>query len=449
MGEVASKDQAEHIDFGIGSDHKTILTPEQVITSGTRVIRLNVQLSDSKRCSRTVVGGFGRLMADRSLVPSVLDQTALMGVISRPASAMAQDLLGWWQINGRCDPVQKPWMVTRAGRWPTVTDELDPYSIWIAEVMLQQTQLQVVLPYWRRWMEVFPTVDALASASLEHVRLQWQGLGYYSRARRLHAAAQRLAQGTWPRDLDSWMGLPGIGRTTAGSILSSAFNAPFAILDGNVKRVLARLHAHPRLPARDQVLFWQWSEALLDSARPRDFNQALMDLGATVCTPRNPDCDRCPWMSSCAAYASGDPTRWPMTDGSKPLPFQQIGVGVVLNAQGLVLIDQRMEEGLLGGMWEFPGGKQEPGESIETCIKRELMEELGIVVSVGEELITVDHAYSHKKLRFVVHLCAWVSGDPQPLASQQVRWVAPDQLNTFAFPAANTRMIEALLRSIN
>ena len=361
---------------------------------------------------------------------------------------MAHDLLGWWEINGRRDPVQKPWMVTRAGRWPTVTDELDPYGIWIAEVMLQQTQLQVVLPYWQRWMEVFPTVDALAAVSLEQVRLQWQGLGYYSRARRLYAAAQRLAQGTWPRDLDSWMGLPGIGRTTAGSILSSAFNAPFAILDGNVKRVLARLHGHPRPPARDQVLFWQWSEALLDSARPRDFNQALMDLGATVCTPRNPECDRCPWMSRCAAYASGDPTRWPMTDGSKPLLFQQIGVGVVLNAQGLVLIDQRMEEGLLGGMWEFPGGKQEPGESIETCIKRELMEELGIVVSVGEELITVDHAYSHKKLRFVVHLCAWVSGDPQPLVSQQVRWVAPDQLKTFAFPAANTRMIEALLRSI-
>ena len=205
MGELASKDQAEHIDFGIGSAQKTTFTPAQVITAGTRVIRLNVQVSDSKRCSRTLVRGFGRLMADRSLVPSVLDQTALMGVISRPASAMAQDLLGWWQINGRCDPVQKPWMVTRAGRWPTVTEELNPYGIWIAEVMLQQTQLQVVLPYWWRWMEVFPTVDALASASLEHVRLQWQGLGYYSRARRLHAAAQRLAQGTWPRDLDSWM----------------------------------------------------------------------------------------------------------------------------------------------------------------------------------------------------------------------------------------------------
>ena len=369
--------------------------------------------------------------------------------LSALAPELSQSLLAWWEIHGRKDPALKPWMFTKDGRWPEPHEHLNVLECWIAEVMLQQTQLKVVLPYWQGWMEVFPTVDALAAASLEQVRLQWQGLGYYSRARRLHAAAQRLAQGPWPRDLDSWMGLPGIGRTTAGSILSSGFNAPLAILDGNVKRVLARLHAHPRPPAREQVLFWQWSEVLLDPARPRDFNQALMDLGATVCTPRNPDCDRCPWMSSCAAYASGDPTRWPMTDGSKPLPFQQIGVGVVLNAQGLVLIDQRMEEGLLGGMWEFPGGKQESGESIETCIKRELMEELGIVVSVGEELITVDHAYSHKKLRFVVHLCAWVSGDPQPLASQQVRWVAPDQLNTFAFPAANTRMIEALLRSIN
>ena len=388
-------------------------------------------------------------MTDRSLVNSSSDQTAFMGVISRSVPAMAQDLLGWWQINGRCDPAQKPWMVTRAGRWPTVNDDLDLYGIWIAEVMLQQTQLQLVLPYWQRWMEVFPTVDALAEASLEHVRLQWQGLGYYSRARRLHAAAQSLSQGPWPRDLDRWMGLPGIGRTTAGSILSSAFNAPFAILDGNVKRVLARLHAHPRPPARDQVLFWQWSEALLDPARPRDFNQALMDLGATVCTPRHPDCGRCPWQSCCAAYAASDPTRWPMTDAPKPLPFQVIGVGVVFNADGHVLIDQRLEEGLLGGLWEFPGGKQEPGESIEVCIERELKEELGIVISVGKELITLDHAYSHKKLRFVVHLCAWVSGDPQPLASQQVRWVSPDQLDTFAFPAANTKMIEALLRSIN
>ena len=245
------------------------------------------------------------------------------------------------------------------------------------------------------------------------------------------------------------MALPGIGRTTAGGILSSALNAPTPILDGNIKRVLARLMAHPHPPTRDQALFWDWSEALLDSERPRDVNQALMDLGATVCTPRRPGCSRCPWSDECAAYASGDPTRWPVSDARKSLPFQVIGVGVVLNAAGEVLIDQRLEEGLLGGMWEFPGGKQEPGESIEACIARELQEELGIEVTVGEELISVDHSYSHKKLRFVVHFCTWVSGDPQPLASQKVRWVKPAELKDFPFPAANARIIEELLRVLH
>jgi len=358
------------------------------------------------------------------------------------AVTLSTALLVWWERHGRGEI---PWKLLPSGMSPALTQDLNPYGIWIAEVMLQQTQLAVVLPYWERWMAAFPTVDALAAASLEEVRLQWQGLGYYSRVRRLHEAAQRLVGGPWPRSLEEWMALPGIGRTTAGSILSCAFNAPSPILDGNVKRVLARLTAHPRPPARDDALFWSWSEALLDPSRPRDTNQALMDLGATLCTPRQPDCHRCPWQSHCAAYASGDPCRWPVTDAPKPLPFQVIGVGVVLNTGGEVLIDQRLEEGLLGGMWEFPGGKQEKDETIETCIARELKEELGIVVTVREELITVDHAYSHKKLRFVVHLCDWESGEPQPLASQQVRWVRPEDLGNYAFPAANAKIISALL----
>ena len=365
---------------------------------------------------------------------------------SAPATAAA--LLGWWETNGRRDRAQKPWMFTPVGCWPTAAEDLDPYGIWIAEVMLQQTQLAVALPYWERWMAAFPTLEALADASLDQVRLQWQGLGYYSRARRLHQAAQILVGRPWPRTLEGWLDLPGIGRTTAGSILSSAFNAPLPILDGNVKRVLARLTAHPRPPARDEAHFWRWSEALLDAVRPRDTNQALMDLGATLCTPRSPSCERCPWRLHCAAYASGDPCRWPVTDAPKPLPFQVIGVGVVLNEAGEVLIDQRLEGGLLGGMWEFPGGKQEEGETIEACISRELREELAIEVMVCELLISVDHAYSHKKLRFVVHLCSWLSGEPQPLASQQVRWVRPDQLNDYPFPAANARIIEALLGNL-
>ena len=354
-------------------------------------------------------------------------------------------LLSWWQVQGRRDPVQKPWMFTADGRWPAPDEGLNPYPIHVAEVMLQQTQLAVVRPYWQRWMQAFPTLEALAAASLEQVRLQWQGLGYYSRARRLHEAAQQLVDHAWPRELEGWMALPGIGRTTAGSIVSSAFNAPEPILDGNVKRVLARLLAHPHPPARNTALFGRGWVSLLDHQRPRGFNPAVVDLGAQGCTPRQPACAACPWRGECAAYAAGDPRRWPVTETPKPLPHQVIGVGVVLNAAGEVLIDQRLEEGLLGGMWEFPGGKQEAGETIGACIDRELMEELGITVQVGEELITVDHAYSHKKLRFVVHLCTWVSGDPQPLASQQVRWVRPESLNNYPFPAANARIIAALL----
>ena len=366
-------------------------------------------------------------------------------------------LLSWWEVNGRRDPEQKPWMFTADRTWPQPDDVLSPFGIWIAEVMLQQTQLQVVLPYWERWMEAFPTLERLAEAREHDVLLLWQGLGYYSRARRLLAGAKQLmgqiapassmTLSAWPMDLDCWLLLPGIGRTTAGGILSSAFNSPLAILDGNVRRVLARLQAHPKPPARDQALCWQWSEALVAAApgRARDLNQALMDLGATVCTPRSPNCGCCPWQMHCAAYAAGDVERYPVKDTPRAVPFQVIGVGVVLNSAGEVLIDQRRNEGLLGGLWEFPGGKQEPGEAIVDTIARELQEELAIEVSVGNELISLDHAYSHKKLRFVVHLCQWISGEPQPLASQQVRWVRPESLVDYPFPAANAKIIAALL----
>jgi len=367
--------------------------------------------------------------------------------------ALRRSLLAWWQLHGRH---AIPWKLNRAGSLPAEREPLDPYGIWIAEVMLQQTQLAVVLPYWHRWMAALPDLHALAAAVEQEVLLLWQGLGYYSRARRLHQGARLLRErpeagggDPWPRDLDGWQALPGIGRSTAASILSSAFDQPAALLDGNALRVLARLTAHPLPPRRTLAGFWRLSESLLDQRRPRVFNQALMDLGATVCTPRAPACGACPWSRSCAAYAAGDPARYPVKDQPRPVPFQVIGVGVVLDGSGQVLIDQRLQEGLLGGLWEFPGGKQEPGEPIEATIRRELQEELAIEVEVGEELVVVDHAYSHKRLRFVVHLCHWLSGEPRPLASQQVRWVMPADLDTYPFPAANARIIEALRRRLH
>jgi A/G-specific adenine glycosylase len=423
---------------------------------------------------------------------------AVLASLTATAPQLRWLLLSWWGDHGRHTI---PWKLRPDGGAPADGEELDPYGVFVAEVMLQQTQLAVVLPYWRRWMEALPHLPALAAAEERELLLLWQGLGYYSRARRLQQGARVLqalpaavAEGRsspsaasgpaggslslvpaeptaaapsgspapdlppprawsraggdppdpWPRDLEGWLALPGIGRSTAGSILSSAFDLPYAILDGNVKRVLARLTACPRPPAREINGFWLLSELLLDPQRPRAFNQALMDLGATICTPRNPGCGVCPWQGHCAAYAAGDLATYPVKDAPRPLPFQVIGVGVVLNEAGEVLIDQRLNEGLLGGLWEFPGGKQEPGEAIAATIARELMEELAITVEVGEELIVLEHAYSHKRLRFVVHLCRWVSGAPQALASQQVCWVDPAELDAYPFPAANARIIAAL-----
>ena len=371
-------------------------------------------------------------------------------MIQHDLPALRQSLLAWWRAHGRRQPEQKPWMFAGGGRFPDPTEPLPALGVWIAEVMLQQTQLQVVLPYWRRWMAALPSLEALAATEEHDVLLLWQGLGYYSRARRLHQGARQLLQASvsgadpWPRSLEGWLALPGIGRSTAGGILSSAFDLPFAILDGNVKRVLARLIASPRPPAKELQALWRLSEQVLDPQRPREFNQALMDLGATVCTPRNPSCGACPWQGACAAYASGHPADYPVKKAPRELPFQVIGVGVVFNQVGEVLIDQRLNEGLLGGLWEFPGGKQEPGEAIEATIARELREELAIEVAVDQELISLEHAYSHKRLRFVVHLCRWLSGEPQPLACQQWRWVPPSQLGDYPFPAANARIIEAL-----
>lgn len=244
------------------------------------------------------------------------------------------------------------------------------------------------------------------------------------------------------------MDLPGVGRNTAASIISSAFDTPAGLLDGNVKRVLGRLIANPK-PEKDCISkLWALSDLLIDRQHPRQFNQALMDLGALVCTPGRPNCCQCPWNAYCLAYSSRQPQNFPVKVDRRFLSMQIIGVGVVFNSLGEVLIDQRLEKGLLGGMWEFPGGKQEPDEDIQETIVRELREELAIEVEVGKLLIALEHSYSHKKLRFVVHLCRWVSGEPKSMESQQFRWVKPNQLDEYPFPAANSKMISALKKHL-
>ncbi len=360
-------------------------------------------------------------------------------------------LLEWFYDNGRH---WIPWKLKIDGSIPKSGESISPYGIWIAEVMLQQTQLKVVVPYWERWMRTFPIVTDLADADLQTVLLLWQGLGYYSRAKRIHQSSKLLVEfigknnsedpSSWPVDLEMWLSLPGIGRTTAGSIISSAFDISEPILDGNVKRIFSRLFASNKTPTKDERKLWEYSYSLISTLSPRDFNQALMDLGAIICTPKKPNCSSCPLQNFCVAHSKYDPNDFPRKEMTKKKVLQEIGIGLVFNKKGELLIDQRLESSSMGGMWEFPGGKKTPDESIQETIVRELKEEIGIVVKVGAKLLSFEHAYTHKKLHFTVHFCDWIFGEPKPLASKQLLWVSPEKLIDFPFPAANTKIIAEL-----
>ena len=352
-----------------------------------------------------------------------------------PIVELRRSLVTWYAEAGR----DLPWRRQR-----------HPYPIWVSEIMLQQTQVKTVIPYYHRWFTVFPDIQHLADADLQQVLKVWQGLGYYARARNLHRASQQIVRchgGNFPETWEDVLALPGIGRTTAGGILSAAFNRPLAILDGNAKRILARLTLLPVPPAKALKPLWQLSEALLDPQRPRDFNQALMDLGATVCTHQNPACDRCPWASRCQAYNTGKQLEWPVRETPSPLPHKSIGVAVIWNDRGEILIDKRPQEGLLGGLWEFPGGKIEAGETVEQCIQREIKEELGIEIAVGDRLITINHAYSHFRVTLHVYHCRHLQGIPQPIECDEIRWVTLDEIDRFPFPKANIQIIESLRQS--
>jgi A/G-specific adenine glycosylase len=352
-----------------------------------------------------------------------------------PIEELRRSLLLWYAHQGR----DLPWRNTS-----------DPYAIWVSEIMLQQTQVKTVLPYYKRWLERFPTIASLAETEQEAVLMLWQGLGYYARARNLHKAAQTVVSdygGAFPDQMEAALKLPGIGRTTAGGIFSLAFGQAWPILDGNVKRVLTRL-AGLCVPPKNALSFlWKGSEFLLDPENPKAFNQALMDLGATICTPKQPVCLLCPWSKFCQAHRLNLQLVIPMSASRDPIPHKLIGVAVIWNEQGQILIDKRPQSGLLGGLWEFPGGKLEHNETLAECVVREIQEELGIEVAVLEHFMTLEHAYTHFKVTLSVHHCRHVSGEPQPIECDEVKWVTLEELDQYPFPTANQKIIAALRQS--
>jgi A/G-specific adenine glycosylase len=343
-------------------------------------------------------------------------------------------LLAWYAEHRR----DLPWRRTH-----------NPYRIWVAEVMLQQTRVETAVPYYLRFLARFPTVEALAAAPLDDVLKRWEGLGYYARARNLHAAARIIAvdhDGKLPQMEKELLALPGIGPYTAGAILSIAFGQDAPALDGNARRVLSRLFAVAEDATREagRRRLRTLALALLPPGRAADFNQALMDLGATVCTPRAPACDLCPLASDCRAYRLGREEEFPARRPRRRVPHHDVTAGVVWNGEDRFLIAQRPLDGMLGGLWEFPGGKCEPGETLPDCLRRELAEELGIEVIVGPQVAKVQHAYTHFRITLHAFHCRIVSGRPRALGCADWRWIALSDVPRFAFPAADHRVIAAL-----
>ncbi|REL33231.1 A/G-specific adenine glycosylase [Rhodohalobacter sp. SW132] len=343
-------------------------------------------------------------------------------------------MLDWYSLAKR----EMPWRNTS-----------DPYRIWISEIMLQQTRVDTVIPYYRRFTDAFPTVYELASADQQTVLKLWEGLGYYSRARNMHHAAKDVVNrldGNFPDNYNDLLKLKGIGPYTAAAISSIAFNEQQAVVDGNVIRVMSRYFGIRDDVRRSAVKkeIQELADQIIPKNQPGDFNQAVMELGATVCTPKNPACDACPLSTGCVAYNSAQTESIPYKSPAKKVPHHQIGVGIITDSNQNLLIALRPDDAMLGGLWEFPGGKQKNGESIEKTVQRELKEELGVEVRVNRKLMKLKHAYSHFKITLHAYWCTIEDGDPAPNSSTELKWVSPDEISKYPFPKANTVLIEKL-----
>ena len=328
---------------------------------------------------------------------------------------LSDNLLAWYAEHGR----DLPWRRTR-----------DPYAIWVSEIMLQQTRVETVLPYYLRFMDQYPTVESLAGARLEEVLKLWEGLGYYARARNLHQASRIVSDrfgGELPRSEKELAALPGIGRYTADALGAIVFHRDALALEANLRRVLTRLfelHIDPRRPEGERELR-QRGMAILPKGRASEFNQALMDLGARICTPRSPACETCPLASDCLALQHGTQEQLPIRQPRGPLPLRQAVAAVVREGDNL-LISRRPENGLLGGLWGFPSGYKEQGESNQAALRRVVKEQLGLEIEVELRLPPLAHAYTHFRVDLQPFTCKVRSSDLRE--REDVRWVKLHEL---------------------
>jgi A/G-specific adenine glycosylase len=339
-------------------------------------------------------------------------------------------LQAWYRLNHR----KLPWR-----------ENHNPYHIWISEVMLQQTQVKTVVPYFLNFISRFPALKDFAGADLQAVLKMWEGLGYYARARNFHKAANIVIKdmdGIIPDSFEAFIKLPGVGEYIGAAVQSIAFGGVFAVVDGNVKRVLARLHcvAAPVNKPGSHRTFKALADLHLDEKNPGEFNQAMMELGALICSPKNPGCPSCPVSEFCRAYLSGAVNKFPTRIEARKVPTFHIAAGII-QINGKFLITRRKLDGLLGGLWEFPGGKVEGNEDASSACIREIKEETGIIVEIHSHLTTIRHAYTHFKIKMDIFYCRYISGRVRLKGPIDYHWIRLKDIDRFAFPKANLKFI--------
>lgn len=353
---------------------------------------------------------------------------------SSGTKAARKALLAWYDTNRR----DLPWRRTR-----------DPYAIWVSEAMLQQTRVETVVPYYERFLARFPDVASLADAEVESVYELWAGLGYYSRARNLKAAAEKIRRefgGALPPDAEALRTLPGIGRYTAGAIASIAFDRPEPVVDGNVERVLARrLGIRRAIPSRDvSKRIWDEAARLAAGPRPGDLNQALMELGATVCLPRVPRCGECPWRRGCDARAAGDAESLPRkAPRARQKPIR--AAAALLLRGGRALVVRRVAGSLLGGFFELPGVELERGEELLEVLPTRLRERLGVRVDGLEGAGAFTHVFTHRRLRLHLFRGCCDAGRIRLRGYDRHRWVSVSALDSLPSSTLTRRAIDALV----
>ncbi len=346
-----------------------------------------------------------------------------------PPDDYAERLLAWYGRSGR----ELPWRNTR-----------DPYRIWLSEIMLQQTTVAAVIEYYQRFLATFPTLEALAEAPLEQVIDLWAGLGYYSRARNLHAAARLVVEqfdGCFPEEPERLQQLPGVGRSTAGAIAALAFDRPAPILDGNVRRVLCRLFAlqEPPRSTKAEKQLWHWAEVLTPADDVHNYTQAIMDLGATVCLPRQPLCDQCPFVALCQAHELGLEQELPLKQPGKKIPTR-FEIALLIAHNDRYLARRRLAEGFLGGLWEFPSislaAGEDPGEKLSL-----LLTDFGLS-GPGTALGSIEHVYSHFRLQSDIY--HFQIDDLSVVAEGGNSWFPLDELKNMAFHGAHKKVLGKL-----